>query len=71
MDKLDEVNRKIKEIREDRAELCHTGTFIAQAYSTVVVLVFSCFCFEQLGALVREACYDHNINQEPNAGGDS
>ena len=31
--------RKIKQIREDRAELCHTGTFIARAYSTVVVLV--------------------------------
>ena len=32
--------RKIKQIREGYAELCHTGTFIARAYSTVVFLVF-------------------------------
>ena len=34
-------SRKMKQIRGGRAELCHTGTFMAQAYWTVVILVRS------------------------------
>ena len=52
-------SRKIKQMREGWAELCHTGTFTARAYSTLLVLV----CFYLLVNLISE-----HVNEDVHSG---